>query len=89
MYCFEYAYFSYGYNPMKINTALTWLFDFWILYILCYFFNLDKINEYIFIIGVLSILGLISAGKMMKLKIGENEIHIEDDNEAKNDNVNN
>lgn len=66
---------------MKINTALTWLFDFWILYILCYFFNLDKINEYVFIIGVLSILGLISAGKMMKVKIGENEIHIEDDND--------
>jgi len=65
---------------MKINTALTWLFDFWILYILCYFFNLDKLNEYVFIIGVLSILGLISAGKMMKVKIGENEIHIEDDN---------
>lgn len=74
---------------MKINTALTWLFDFWIFYALCYFFDLNKINEYVWIIGVMVILGLISAGKMMKVKIGDNEIHIEDDNEVKNDNINN
>lgn len=85
MYIIQYVDFSYSCNPMKINTALTWVFDFWIFYVLCYFFDLDKINEYVWIIGVLVILGLISAGKMMKVKIGENEIHIEDDNEAKND----
>lgn len=65
---------------MKINTALTWLMDFWGFYVLVYFRMIDLISEVSFMIGLALILGLISAGKMVKVKIGDSEVNIEDDN---------